>query len=113
MVTLIDNNGCKAADSVMVFVNFLLSVGVPSAFSPNGDGNNDILFVKGQGLESIYFAVYNRYGELIFKTTDQSIGWDGTFMNRNQNPGVFTWVLQYSTLEGKKGKLNGNTTLIR
>ncbi|MDA7803485.1 gliding motility-associated C-terminal domain-containing protein [Crocinitomix sp.] len=112
-ITLIDDNGCKATDSVMVLVNYLLSVGVPTAFSPNGDGNNDVLFVKGEGLSSISFVIYNRYGERIFETTDQSIGWDGTFLNRDENPGVFTWVLHYMNEDDKKGILKGNTTLIR
>lgn len=112
-VTLIDYNGCKALDSVMVLVNYQLSVGVPTAFSPNGDGNNDVLFVKGHGLTYISLIIYNRYGERIFETTDQNIGWDGTFLNRDENPGVFTWVLHYTTEDEKKGILKGNTTLIR
>ena len=112
-ILLIDDNGCKASDSVMVLVNYLLSVGVPSAFSPNGDGNNDVLFVKGIGIESIYFAVYNRYGELIFETTDQRIGWDGTHLNKAENPGVFTWVLDYTNQDNLSRRLKGNTTLIR
>ena len=112
-VTLIDLNGCKAQDSILVLVNFLLGVGVPTAFSPNNDGNNDVLYVQGNGLSAIYFAVYNRYGEQVFATSDQRIGWDGTFLNRKQNPGVFTWVLQYNTVDGEMGMLKGNTTLIR
>lgn len=112
-VELIDINSCKAVDSVIVMVNYLLSVGVPTAFSPNGDGNNDVLFVKGLALESIQFSVYNRYGERIFETNDQRFGWDGTFLNEKQNPGVFTWVLHYNTEDGKNGRLKGNTTLMR
>ena len=58
-------------------------------------------------------VVYNRYGEIVFETTDQRIGWDGTFKNREENPGVFTWVLYYEFLNGKTGSQKGNTTLIR
>ena len=112
-VTLIDENGCSVVDTVMVLVNFIEGVGVPTAFSPNGDGNNDILFVKGYALEAISFTVYNRYGEQVFQTTQQGIGWDGTFKNRDENPGVFTWVLSYQYLNGKSGSQRGNTTLIR
>ncbi|MFT5823072.1 MAG: gliding motility-associated-like protein [Crocinitomix sp.] len=112
-VELVDMNGCKSVDSVIVMVNYLLNIGVPTAFSPNGDGNNDVLFVQGLGLNSIQFLVYNRYGERIFETNDQDFGWDGTFLNQDQNPGVFTWVLFYNTEDGKSGKLKGNTTLIR
>jgi gliding motility-associated-like protein len=108
-----DQNGCKASDTVMVLVNFVEGVGVPTAFSPNGDGFNDILFIKGYALESVSLVVYNRYGEIVFETTDQRIGWDGTFKNREENPGVFTWVLYYEFLNGKTGSQKGNTTLIR
>lgn len=112
-VMFIDENGCKDEDQVMVLVNFIKGVGVPTAFSPNGDGVNDVLFIKGLGLSAVSLVVYNRYGEVVFETTDQSIGWDGTFKNRDENPGVFTWVLHYDFITGDKGMQKGNTTLIR
>ena len=112
-VVFIDENGCETEGQVMVLVNFIKGIGVPTAFSPNGDGENDILFVKGNGIESINFVVYNRYGEVVFESNDQTIGWDGTFNGREQNPGVFTWVLHYDFYNGDKGKQQGNTTLYR
>lgn len=112
-VNFIDDNGCKASDTVMVLVNFVEGVGVPTGFSPNGDGNNDVLFVKGYALDAMHFVVYNRYGEVVFETTEQSIGWDGTYRNRDENPGLFTWVLHYEFLNGKSGVQKGNTTLVR
>lgn len=112
-VNFTDENGCNASDTVMVLVNFVQGIGVPTAFTPNGDGNNDVLFVKGYSIEAMSFSVYNRYGEEIFTSTDQNIGWDGTFKNREQNPGVFTWVLHYTLNDGKYGQQRGNSTLIR
>tara|TARA_B110000037_G_scaffold112767_1_gene129978 strand:- start:571 stop:3078 length:2508 start_codon:yes stop_codon:yes gene_type:complete len=112
-VTLIDEHGCSASENVMVLVNFAKGVGVPTAFTPNGDGNNDVLYVKGYGLAGIQFVVYNRYGEQVFRSTEQSIGWDGTFKNRDENPGVFTWVLHYDFIDGSSGFMKGNTALIR
>jgi gliding motility-associated-like protein len=112
-VYLTDENGCKANSSMVVYVNFIEAVGVPSAFSPNGDGSNDVLFVKGLGLAAVNLVIYNRYGEVVFETFDQNIGWDGTFKNKDENPGVFTWVLYYDYVTGKKGMIKGNTTLIR
>ena len=112
-VYLTDENGCKANSSMIVYVNFIEAVGVPSAFSPNGDGSNDVLFVKGLGLAAVNLVIYNRYGEVVFETFDQNIGWDGTFKNKNENPGVFTWVLHYDYVTGKKGMIKGNTTLVR
>jgi gliding motility-associated-like protein len=108
-----DQNGCRASDTVMVLVNFVEGVGVPTAFSPNGDGNNDVLFVRGYAIEAISFTVYNRYGEVVFETTDQNIGWDGMFKGKEENPGVFTWNLYYEFVNGESGTQKGNTTLIR
>ncbi len=113
IVTLADVNGCKGTDSVRVFVNFIEAIGVADAFTPNGDGQNDILFVQGYGLESVAFSVYNKYGEQVFESKTQVIGWDGKFKGRDQNPGVFTWVLEYQFVNGKSGLLKGNTTLLR
>lgn len=112
-VTFTDVNGCTATDSVRVFVNFIEGIGVPQAFSPNGDENNDILFVKGYGIDQLNFKVFNRYGQLVFETSDQNIGWDGKFKGRDENPGVFAWVLEYTFITGKSGVTSGNTTLIR
>ena len=112
-VFFIDENGCTDQGSVMVLVNFIKGVGVPSAFSPNGDGVNDVLYVKGLGIEAIHFVIYNRYGEVVFESSDQNIGWDGTFKNKPENPGVFTWVLHYDFYTGDKGMQKGNTTLMR
>lgn len=106
-------NGCSSSDSVVVLVNFIEGVGVATAFSPNNDGNNDVLFVQGFGIKQMYFAVYNRYGELMFETTEQNIGWNGSFMGKEQNSGVFHWLLQYELVDGKSGMQKGNTTLIK
>ncbi|MBK9190312.1 MAG: gliding motility-associated C-terminal domain-containing protein [Crocinitomicaceae bacterium] len=112
-VVFTDVNGCSAEDSVLVYINFIEAIDVPQAFSPNGDNNNDILFVKGYGITSLDFKIYNRYGEMVFHTTDQNIGWDGKFKNRDENPGVFVWVLTYTTVENSGNIKTGNTTLIR
>lgn len=113
IVYLTDVNGCYGEDTVTVDVNFIEGIGVPSAFSPNGDTNNDILFVKGFGIEAMQFSVYNRYGQKVFETYNQDIGWDGTFKGKEENPGVFVWVLEYTLVNGSQGTLKGNTTLVR
>ncbi len=113
LVTYVDVNGCSGSDSVRVFVNFIEALGVADAFSPNGDGTNDVIYVKGFGLESIKFQIYNKYGEKVFESQTQDIGWDGTYRGKDQNPGVFTWVLEYQFVNGNSGVLNGTTTLVR
>ncbi len=113
IVTLTDPNGCSARDTVYVKVNFIEGIGVPQAFSPNGDGNNDLLVVKGLGIDQMVFKIYNRYGQLVFESTEQTFGWDGTFKGKDENPGVFTWVLEYHLINGTSRIISGNTTLIR
>lgn len=105
--------GCQTFDTVTVFVNFVAAVGVPTAFSPNGDGQNDVLRVLGQGITRLDFKVYNRYGQLVFQTTEQSIGWDGTQNGRDLNPGTFVWVLDVRFAEGPQERLTGDVTLVR
>lgn len=112
-VTITDPNGCTAHDTVKVMVNFIEGLGVPQAFSPNADGINDQLVVKGFGITRMKFSVYNRYGKLVFQTEDEEHGWDGSFNGQQLNPGVFAWTLEYSLLNGSTGLLKGNTTLIR
>ena len=112
-VFFMDENGCSAYDTVMVWVNFAKGIGVPSAFTPNGDGVNDVLYVKGYGIAGMEFTIYNRYGQIVFQSSEQSIGWDGTFKNKDENPGVFTWMLRYTFIDGQMGILKGNTTLFR
>lgn len=113
VVTVTDVNGCTAQDEVKVYVNFIEALGVADAFSPNGDGVNDVLYVQGLGLESMKFSVYNKYGEKVFESQTQDIGWDGTYRGREENSGVFTWVLQYTFVNGNGGMAKGTTTLIR
>lgn len=113
IVTITDINGCTGTDTVMVLVNFVEAIGVPSAFSPNGDGENDVLYVKGIGISSVKFSVYNRYGQKVFETDNQGIGWDGMFKGREENAGVFAWMVEYTMVNGNSGMIKGNTTLVR
>jgi gliding motility-associated-like protein len=113
VVTATSPNECFATDTILVQVNFIEGLGVPTAFSPNGDGTNDEFYVKGFGIQTMTFSVYNRYGEKVFETTEQSIGWDGTFRNKAQPPGAYVWVLDYVLLEGSKGVKKGGVTLVR
>ncbi|MFD1553690.1 gliding motility-associated C-terminal domain-containing protein [Putridiphycobacter roseus] len=108
-----DDNGCTNTDTIMVYVNFQPAIGVATAFSPNGDGLNDLLVVEGLALEKVIFKVFNRYGQLVFESVEQRNGWDGNFKGKPENPGVFIWTLEYEFNTGKTGKLSGNTTLVR
>lgn len=114
-VTYTDQYGCVVTDDVIVNVDIALNIGVPSAFSPNGDGSNDILFVKGvHVIETMNFSIYNRYGQKVFETTDKTQGWDGTHNGTEVNPGVFVYYLTVTFIDGTSTEtIKGNTTLVR
>lgn len=86
---------------------------VPNTFTPNGDGNNDILYVRGYLINELYFAVYNRWGELVFETNDKNKGWDGKYKGKEADVGVFGYYLKARCPNGKELFKKGNVTLIR
>jgi gliding motility-associated-like protein len=86
---------------------------VPNTFTPNGDGKNDLLFVRGLKVEEIYFAVYNRWGEMVFETNDKTKGWDGIYKGRAADVGVFGWYLKVKCINGEESFKKGNVTLVR
>jgi gliding motility-associated-like protein len=127
----ISPEGCIASDTVFVSVLFRDSVKitVPDAFSPNADGFNDVLRVvtnvdkdmnysngfngDGGAIVSMNFEIYNRYGQMVFRTTNPQEGWDGTFKGKALNVGTFVYKLEYRLINGLAGSLNGNVTLYK
>ncbi|MFT7667159.1 MAG: gliding motility-associated-like protein, partial [Patiriisocius sp.] len=112
-VTVVDSNGCSASDQVTVFVDFDYVIWVPNIFSPNGDGNNDILFVRGLGVEQFKFFLYNRWGEKVFETQDLTVGWNGKFRGKKMNNAVFVYYLEATFKDGTEVSQKGDITLIR
>jgi gliding motility-associated-like protein len=116
-ITFIDGNNCYYTDSVTIYVVESKceepEIFVPTGFTPNGDGLNDVLYVRGAMIEELYFTIYNRWGEKVFETNDRSIGWDGTYLGMEADPGVFAYFLKVRCIEGQELFLKGNVTLIR
>lgn len=120
-VTATDENGCQAAASVRVEVDKPRGVFVPSGFSPNSDGNNELLVVHGKGSQIRQvkmFKVFDRWGELVYEDTnfevnDQQRGWNGTFRGQDCQGGVYVWYVEVEYLDGFTRVLRGDTTLIR
>jgi gliding motility-associated-like protein len=112
-VTLVvtDNFGCK--DTANAEISIALLPQIPTAFTPNGDGHNDILYVRGGPFEKITFRVYNNWGELVFTSSDQKIGWDGTVSGVEQPLGVYVWVLDVVAENKKQIHKSGDVTLMR
>jgi len=114
LVTAIPEN-CIGEDSVRIKVFKLPpSFYVPTAFSPNADGTNDILRPIALGMRSIkYFKVYNRLGQLLFSTTQNGSGWDGTFKGNPQDPATYVWMAQGETFTGELITRKGYAVLVR
>lgn len=74
------------------------SVDVPTAFTPNGDGINDVIYVDGWGIKKLnFFRIYNRWGQLLFESTDINVGWDGTYQGVPQNMETYVWQVSVET----------------
>lgn len=116
-VSILDSVGCPKTASVTIYVMSKecdpADIFVPNTFTPNGDGNNDILYVRGNEITELYFAVYNRWGELIFQTSDMKKGWEGTYKGEKADPAVFAWYIKAKCFNGDELKKKGNVTLVR
>lgn len=86
---------------------------VPNTFTPNGDGNNDVLFVRGRAIATMEFLVFDRWGEKVFESTDPSQGWDATFQGRPVDAAVFVYHLTAYCLDGQRYFTKGNVTVVR
>jgi gliding motility-associated-like protein len=89
------------------------SIFIPNIFSPNGDGINDVLYVRGHNIEQLYFVVYSRWGEKLFETSDLNCGWDGTFKGKHTETGVYVYFLNATLQSGRVISKSGDVTLIR
>ena len=110
-------NGCGSGNA-QVNLDFLVNqcaLLVPTAFSPNGDGKNDIFrSISYCSIRNFSINVYNRWGELVYQSDDITVGWDGTFKERPQPVGVYTYNIEYfNHCKGTMDKKSGNITLIR
>jgi len=92
----------------------LSNVFIPNAFSPNGDGNNDILYIHGlDPLQSFEFIVFNRWGQQVWSTTTMANGWDGTTDGKPNPTGVYAYMIKVSNPDGSTETKSGNITLMR
>ena len=109
----VDLNGCGNEGKKLLLMYPQKKLGVPTAFSPNGDIINDILYVEGSGFEDLVFQIYNRYGELVFESTDKNIGWDGKVNGFEQEMEVYTYYVKVRYVDGGVVEEKGNVTLLR
>ena len=112
-----DSQGCYKQDSITVYVLRApckeSNIYVPNAFSPNGDGKNDVLYVRANGATNIYFSVYDRWGQKVFETRDITQGWDGRFKGKKMDTAVFGYYVKGTCIGGENFEKKGNVTLLR
>lgn len=113
-VVATDDEGCKAEGYVKLRIYKGPDIYVPTGFTPNGDGRNDLFRPVPVGIASYnYFRVFNRWGQLVFSTTDMGRGWDGRLDGREQPTGPYVWMVEGVTADKRLITKKGTVTLIR
>ncbi len=109
-----DSNGCSSTDEINIEVYKGPDIYVPNAFTPNGDGHNDVLRAIPIGIQAFrYFVIYNRDGQKVFYTTKPDVGWDGKIGNLKQGTNSYVWVAEGVDYKGNPVKKTGTVILIR
>jgi len=110
-----DTLGCVGEDCLMVrLVEPSGGLYIPNAFTPNGDGLNDVWTVyPAGGVEVLRVRVYDRWGELVYESGGGVVGWDGRFRGEEAPAGVYVYVVEYRDGEGRLLRRAGDVTLVR
>ncbi|MDE3251725.1 MAG: PKD domain-containing protein [Bacteroidota bacterium] len=108
-----NNAGCSdtTCQDIPVTINSVLDVA--NAFSPNGDGQNDRIYVKGFGISQMTWTIYNRWGTVVYKSSNQNEGWDGTYNGKGQPQDVYHYTLVVEFSSKQRATKKGDITLLR
>jgi gliding motility-associated-like protein len=116
-VYLDDGYGCTYLDTVRIVVLDVYCydpyIFIPNSFTPNGDGSNDVLYIRSRYIDHMYFVVFDRWGEKVFETSDPTIGWNGTYRGKLLEPAVFDYYLEIDCYNRVQFIKKGNITLLR
>lgn len=117
-VVEVGNEACRDIDTVDILILEDCDQGrvrVPNIFTPNGDGVNDVLkVIPGLGIAEIEtFRIFNRWGEMVFSASSESISWDGTHNGLELDPGVYVYYIDLICTNGQKSIRKGNITLLK
>jgi len=108
-----NQSGCTDTASVDVTAIVTPLVDVPNAFTPNGDGTNDIVFVQGYAIGKMTWKIYNRWGLLVFTSSNVNTGWNGRYKGELQPQEVYAYTLTIEFTDGTKINKKGDITLLR
>jgi gliding motility-associated-like protein len=112
-VTALDDNGCVIEDSLVVEVYEETIIYIPTAFTPNGDGDNDYFYISGKNICNIEYKIYNRWGQMVFETNELNSKWDGTLKDNTQNMEAFAISGKAGLCDGNSKTFNGKVHLLR
>ncbi len=115
-LTATDLNGCSYSESISVTEFCETELFVPTAFSPNGDGLNDSMKIFGKHFTAFKITIFNRWGEIIFNSTDENIQWNGMYKGEQMPIGTYPWTITYENVFDNthtEKVLNGSVTLVR
>jgi gliding motility-associated-like protein len=116
IITVSDNNSCTATETITVSdlsIDCQYHVYVPNIFSPDANGQNDELYVRGKGVSTMLFIVYNRWGQKVFESSSMDFGWDGVYRGKAVDAGVFVYMLTGTFVNGEAIDEKGNITIVR
>ena len=114
LIQISDSAGCTITDTISVLTFKESDIFVPKAFTPNGDGHNDKLEVFLGGMQQLnYFKVFDRWGKLVFQTSNAGEFWDGNYNGNKQPTETYVWIAQGITTAGETINRQGQTILIR
>lgn len=105
--------GCKDTVIKSVLVDVDVELYVPNSFSPDGDNLNDVFQPKGLGIKKYDFAVYDRWGQQVFRTSDFATGWDGSVNGKQSSEDVYVWRIVAVDINGKVKELTGHVNVLR
>ncbi|MCB0795848.1 MAG: gliding motility-associated C-terminal domain-containing protein, partial [Flavobacteriales bacterium] len=112
-LVVFNEGGCSDSLSLDVCILDATPVFIPDIFSPNGDGANDVFFVRGRSIESLDLIIYDRYGGELFRTNSVDHGWDGRARGQDAASGVYVYMGLARLLDGTVMELRGDVTLVR
>jgi gliding motility-associated-like protein len=104
---------CQLSDTIQVIVQNNHTLYIPNAFTPNGDGINDVFLVFGKEINYFHLQIFDRWGEKVFESDDENQGWDGTYRRAIQPPGVYVYTLDISFFGANSETHKGSISLIR
>ena len=114
MLLHVENDGnCVSEASISLCIQEDINIFVPDIFSPNNDGENDVFYVRATGTRKLLFRVYDRWGRMVFETTDPTIGWDGFIKGKKAVAGVYVWTLDATMFDDTEVIKKGNVSLVR